>query len=136
MRPPPLLWLVLLGLSSGGAQAQSLTSPNTSPWARLESSDWVAVGAVAGATAGSFLIEEKVRAAFQQNRSEFADALERVGWWYGTPLFTVPATLLTLGAGELLDDADVTDTGVLMTQVLLSALSHSITLSERLEDAQ
>ncbi|UCF20724.1 MAG: phosphatase PAP2 family protein [Gemmatimonadota bacterium] len=71
---------------------------------------------------GSFLVEEQVREAFQENRNGVADVLERVGWWYGTPLFTVPATLLTLGAGELFNDSEVTDTGVLMSQLLLSLL--------------
>lgn len=82
----------------------------------------MAVAVAAGATAGSFLAEERVRAVFQKNRSGVADVLERVGWWYGTPLFTAPASLLTIGAGALLDDDDVRDTGVLMVQVLLSAL--------------
>jgi membrane-associated phospholipid phosphatase len=80
------------------------------------------VGVAVGATAGSFFIEESVRAAFQRNRSGAADGLERVGWWYGSPLFTVPASLLTLGAGELLDDEGVKDTGILMSQLLLTVL--------------
>ena len=82
----------------------------------------MAVGVVAGATAGSFFVEERVRAAFQENRGGVADVLERVGWWYGTPLFTVPATLITFGTGALLDDDDVKDTGVLMGELLLSVL--------------
>lgn len=80
------------------------------------------MGAAAGVTAGSFLLEERVRAAFQDNRSGVADFLERVGWWYGTPLFTAPASLLTLGAGALFDEDEVKDTGLLMSGVLLTAL--------------
>ncbi len=77
---------------------------------------------MAGATASSFLLEEKVRVAFRENRSDVADFLERVGWWYGTPLFTAPASLLTLGAGALFDADEVKDTGLLMSGVLLTAL--------------
>ncbi len=83
---------------------------------------WVAAGIVAGAASGSFLVEEEVRGLFQGHRSGVADALERVGWWYGTPLFTVPASLLTLAGGALFDDDDVRDTGLLMSGVLLSVL--------------
>lgn len=68
-------------------------------------------------------MEEKVRAAFQQNGSDVADFLERIGWWYGTPLFTVPASLLTVGAGALFDADDVLDTGILMSQLLLTVAS-------------
>ncbi len=105
-----------------GLFAQSLPHPEAVPWARWESEDWLAVGAVAGVTASSFLLEAKVRAAFQENRSEVADLLERVGWWYGTPLFTAPASLLTLGAGALFDEDEVKDTGLLMSGLLLTAL--------------
>jgi membrane-associated phospholipid phosphatase len=111
------LWTVMLWLGGGAAlHAQSIPAPDPYLTARWESSDWVAVGVVAGATA------ERVRIAFQKNRSALADVLERVGWWYGTPLFTAPASLLTIGAGALLDDNDVRDTGILMGELLLSAL--------------
>jgi membrane-associated phospholipid phosphatase len=113
--------MLVLGLATS-LQAQSIPAYQPQPWARWDSSDWLAVGAVAGVSAGSFLVEEQVRVAFQQHRSGVSDVLERVGFWYGTPLFTVPATLLTLGAGEILNDPDVSDTGVLMSQLLLSAL--------------
>ncbi len=125
MRPTPaaVLWAVLLWLGSAtGLHPQQHPQPEPSPYARWESEDWLTVGAVAGATAGSFLVEEKVRAAFQENRSGVADFFERIGWWYGTPLFTVPASLLTLGAGELFDSDDVRDTGILMSELLLTAL--------------
>ncbi len=82
----------------------------------------MAAGVLVGATAGSYLVEERVRTVFQENRSGVADVLERLGWWYGTPLFTAPASLLTIGAGALLDDDDVLDTGVLMGELLLSVL--------------
>jgi membrane-associated phospholipid phosphatase len=113
-----MLWLVL----GTRLQAQPLPALEPPLWARWESADWVAVGAVAGATAGSLLAEERVRAAFLPNGSGVADVLERVGWAYGSPLFTVPASLLTLGAGALFDADDVRDTGILMSELLLTVL--------------
>ncbi len=117
------LWLLLLWIGTGTALfAQQVSQPQSDPWARWESEDWLAAGAVAGITAGSFFLEENVRTAFQKNRSDVADFLERVGWWYGTPLFAAPASLLTLGAGALFDEDEVKDTGLLMSGVLLTAL--------------
>ncbi len=113
-----LLWL---GVATA-IHAQPLAAPDPRLSASLDSDDWLAVGVVAAATAGSFLAEENVRSVFQENRSGIADVLERVGWWYGTPLFTVPASLLTLGAGALFDDEEVKDTGILMSEFLLTAL--------------
>lgn len=103
-------------------RAQSLDALSEQPTTRWESSDWLAVGAVAGAYAGSYLLEERLRSLIQTNRSGVADALERVGSVYGSPLFTVPASLLTLGVGAALDDADVRDTGLMMGELLLSVL--------------
>lgn len=112
--------LALVIASAMHAQSLPAFEPRTA--ALWESSDWAAVGVVTAATAGSYLIEERVRVAFQQHRSGVADVLERIGWWYGTPLFTVPASLVTLGVGAALKNADVRDTGILMSEVLLSAL--------------
>ncbi len=121
--PAALLWAALLGLGAGtGLHAQHLPQPEPGPWAHWESEDWLVAGTVAGVTTGSFLVEEKIRAAFQENRSDVADLFERIGWWYGSPLFTVPASLLTLGAGELFDADDVRDTGILMSELLLTGL--------------
>jgi membrane-associated phospholipid phosphatase len=113
----------LLGFAAVTAvHAQTLAAPDPRLAANWEASDWAAVGAATAATVGSYLIEERVRAAFQANRSGVADILERVGWWYGTPLFTVPTTLVTWGTGLALNNTDVRDTGILMAEVLLSAL--------------
>jgi membrane-associated phospholipid phosphatase len=103
-------------------QAQTLGTPDPRLWTQSSTGDWLEVGVAAGATAGSYLIEEKVRVVFQENRSGVADVLERVGWWYGTPLFTVPASLLTWGAGAAFGSEDVRDTGLMMSEVMLSLL--------------
>jgi membrane-associated phospholipid phosphatase len=103
-------------------QAQSLDALAPRSTVRWDSSDWVAVGAVAGAYAGSYVVEERVRGLMLQHRSRVADGLERVGWVYGSPLFTVPASLLTLGVGAAMGDDDVRDTGLMMGELLLSVL--------------
>ncbi len=113
----------LLGLvTAGEVYGQTLPAFEPRTAALWESSDWAAVGVVTAATAGSYLIEEQVRVVFQTNRSGVADVLERVGWWYGTPLFTAPVSLLTIGAGAAFKNPDVRDTGILMAEVLVSAL--------------
>jgi hypothetical protein len=64
-----------------------------------------------------------VRDAILDAKSGFADVLERVGWWYGSPLFTVPFTLTTYAAGALFDADDVRDTGLMMAEsIVLVAL--------------
>ncbi len=117
------LWgLILLLLASSGLYAQPVPRLEPRLRASWESSDWLVLGTAAAATTGSFLAEETVRAVFQESRSGVADLLERMGWWYGSPLFTVPASLVTLGVGELFDSDDVRDTGLLMSELLLTAL--------------
>jgi len=119
-----ILWVAIVSSLpvAAAVHAQTLSEFEPRLAANWESSDWAAVGVVTAATAGSYLIEERVRVAFQEHRSGLADVLERIGWWYGTPLFTVPASLITLGAGAAFKNPDVRDTGILMSEVLLSAL--------------
>ncbi len=87
-----LLWL---GVATA-SHAQPLAAPDPRLSASLDSDDWLAVGVVAGATAGSFLVEERVRIVFQENRSGVAYVLESFVWFYGTKVFMVPASLLKL----------------------------------------
>lgn len=115
--------LAVSALCLGLAAPVAGQAPDPRLEARWDADPWLTAGAVAGVAAGSFLVEEEVRRLFQGGRSGVADALERVGWWYGTPLFTVPASLLTLAGGALFDDDDVQDTGLLMSGVLLSVLA-------------
>lgn len=94
----------------------------TPPAAAWDSGDWLAAGAVTGAYTGSYLVEERLRSLMLANRHPVADGLERIGWAYGSPLFTVPASLLTLGAGAAIGDDDVRDTGLMMGELLLTVL--------------
>jgi len=119
-----MLWMAAASGLALAAVVQAQTLPEFKPRlaANWESSDWAAVGVATAATAGSYFMEERVRVAFQEHRSGFADVLERIGWWYGTPLFTAPASLLTIGAGAAFKNPSVRDTGILMAEVLVSAL--------------
>lgn len=118
-----LLWAGVQWAGFGASLwAQSLGAPPSPPAAAWDSGDWLAAGVVAGAYTGSYLVEEPLRSLLLNNRNGVADVLERVGWAYGSPVFTVPASLLTLGIGALAEDDDVRDTGLMMGEVLLSAL--------------
>jgi membrane-associated phospholipid phosphatase len=100
------------------AVKHSISSPG-----RWQAEDWYKFSVVSGLTVGSVAVEESVRDAILDAQSGFADVLERVGWWYGSPLFTVPFTLTTYAAGALFDSHDVRDTGLMMAEsIVLVAL--------------
>jgi len=86
---------------------------------RWDSDDWLTAGVITVVTVGSTVVEEDFRRAIQGSRGKFGDALERVGFWYGTPWVTVPASLLTFGAGAAFGADGVRDTGLMMMDVLL-----------------
>jgi len=96
----------------------TLSSPG-----RWDADDWFTFAIVSGTTVGSVAVEESVRDALREARSGVGDVLERIGWWYGSPLFTVPFTLTTYTAGALFDSNDVRDTGLMMAEsIILVAL--------------
>ncbi len=98
----------------GDAFTHTLSAP-----ARWDSGQWLTFGLLAGGGVASTAFEEDLRLAVQRSRGEVGDVLERVGFWYGTPWVTVPASLLTYGAGAAFDDDGVRDTGLMMMDVLL-----------------
>jgi len=99
------------------ALGHTLSSPG-----RWDSSDWLLAGLTVGGATGAVFIEEEFRELMLNNRSGTADALERVGRLYGSPIFTAPLSLATYGLGAAFDSDGLQDTGLLMTEVLLSAL--------------
>jgi hypothetical protein len=92
----------------------TLSSPS-----RWDSSEWVAAGLITGGLAASTLFEEDLRRSIQGSRGRAGDVLERVGFCYGTPFVTVPASLMTYGAGVAFGSDGVRDTGMMMIDVLL-----------------
>jgi membrane-associated phospholipid phosphatase len=92
----------------------TLSSP-----ARWNADDWFTFAVVSSTTVASVTFEESVRDVFQAATSDVGDALERVGYWYGSPVFTVPFTVTTYTAGVLFDSDSVRDTGLMMAESLL-----------------
>ena len=86
---------------------------------RWDSGEWAAAGLITGGIVASSFFEEDLRRTIQGSRGKVGDTLERVGFWYGTPYVTIPATLLTYGAGVAFGADDVRDTGMMMIDVLL-----------------
>ena len=72
-----------------------------------------------GVVLAAVSVEENVFDYFVENKSDVADAMERVGLYYGSPLFTVPASLVTYGSGLLFHSDAVKETGVMMVEALL-----------------
>jgi membrane-associated phospholipid phosphatase len=81
--------------------------------------DLLTLGIVAATTGAAVLVEESVFEHFENNRSGFPDALERVGDIYGTPLFTGSVSLVTYGSGLLFHSTPVKETGLMMVEALL-----------------
>lgn len=96
------------------AFTHTLSSPG-----RWDTGEWVAAGLITGGLVASTAIEEDVREWVLGTRGRVGDVFERVGFWYGTPWVTVPASLLTYGAGVAFDSDGVRDTGMMMMDVLL-----------------
>jgi len=81
--------------------------------------DLLTLGIVAATTGAAVLIEESVFEHLEENRSGFADELERIGDIYGTPLFTGPLSLALYGSGHLFHSTPVKETGLMMVEALL-----------------
>jgi membrane-associated phospholipid phosphatase len=96
------------------AFTHTLSSPS-----RWDSGDWVAAGLITGGVAASSMFEEGLRKTIRGSRSQAGDVLARLGFWYGTPYVTVPATLLTYGGGLAFGSDGVRNTGMMMMDVLL-----------------
>ena len=81
--------------------------------------DLLTLGIVAATTGAAVLVEESVFEHLEENRSGFADDLERIGDIYGTPLFTGPVSLALYGSGLLFHSTPVKETGLMMVEALL-----------------
>ncbi len=97
---------------------EAFTHTVSSP-ARWDAGQWASAALVTGGLVASTAFEEDVRRSIQGSRGRVGDVLERVGFWYGTPFVTVPASLLTYVGGVAFDSDGVRDTGMMMMDVLL-----------------
>jgi hypothetical protein len=87
----------------------------SSPW-RWDKSDRKTALIYTGLVVGAVLVEEDVRSMFQRNHSGFGDTVEEIGYWYGSPGFTGPFSLLTWGAGALFDSPKIRETGMMLVE--------------------
>jgi membrane-associated phospholipid phosphatase len=127
--PVAAQWATVQNVGVTAADQRSFASDMDEVWdafthtlsapGRWDSDDWVAAGLITGGVAASTIFEGDLRNSIQGSRGKVGDVLERMGYWYGTPLVTVPATLLTYGAGVAFGSDGVRDTGMMMMDVLL-----------------
>jgi len=99
-----------------GALLHTVSGP-----AHWGAADFGTFGVWVGVTLAAVPVEESVFDYFVENRSDVADAMERVGFYYGSPLITVPVSLVTYGSGLLFHSDAVKETGVMMVEALLLA---------------
>jgi hypothetical protein len=92
---------------------QTLTSP-----LRWKTEDFVKLGGFFVLTAGSFLLENEVKNIFSKNRNKTLDDLEPVGYYYGSPLTTVPATLAIYLSGVIFNNNWLRDTGLMLAETI------------------
>jgi membrane-associated phospholipid phosphatase len=83
-----------------------------------DSGDLLTFGLWSAAVVGAVFIDMEVRDVFRRNRNDFSDAFLDVGYYYGSPTFTVPATVLTYSIGAIVKNQKVKETAVMMGELL------------------
>lgn len=71
---------------------------------------------------GAVFVDEDVREIFQKNQNETGCLIADIGNVYGGKEFTVAFSLLTYGAGAVFGAEKVRDTGMMLTDLLLTVL--------------
>ena len=97
------------------ATGHTLSSP-----ARWDGTDVLKAGLFGVGVVGSFYLDENVRTWMLDNRSPFLDAVERVGFYYGSPALMLSLTLVLYGGGAWSDNDWLMDTGVMFAGALVS----------------
>ncbi len=100
-----------LGLEAVG---HTLTSP-----LRWESRDMLLAGAVTLGSAVSFLLDDEVQSEFRRGQSSLGDALEPIGFVYGSPFTMAPVALLSYCGGAIAGNDWIQKTGLMMSEALL-----------------
>lgn len=100
--------------SAWGAFTHTVTAP-----ARWRRSDALTFAIALVATVGAVAIEEDVREFFQKNQGSVGDTFERLGFVYGSPIFTIPVSLATYTIGVFTNSNGVRETGLMMTEAML-----------------
>jgi len=84
--------------------------------------DLLTFGIWSAAVVGAVFIDMEVRDMFRRNHDSFSDAFLNIGDIYGSPAFTVPATILTYSLGAIIKNQKVKETGVMMGELLMTTL--------------
>jgi membrane-associated phospholipid phosphatase len=87
-----------------------------------DSGDLLTFGIWSAAVVGAVFIDMEVRDMFRRNQNDFSSTFLDIGYTYGSPTFTAPVTILTYTVGALIKDQKVKETGVMMTELLLTTL--------------
>jgi hypothetical protein len=83
-----------------------------------EKDDLIKLGGFIALGAGSFLLDDEVNNLFSEDRNKTFDKLEPIGYYYGSPLTTVPATLAIYLSGVTLNNRWLRDTGLMLAETI------------------
>jgi hypothetical protein len=97
------------------ATGYTLSSP-----ARWDGTDAIKAGLFGVGVVGSFSLDEDLRSWMLENRSPFLDGVERVGFYYGSPVLMLSLTVVMYGGGALSEDDWLMDTGVMFAGAMIS----------------
>ncbi|MGB2959282.1 MAG: phosphatase PAP2 family protein [Bacteroidota bacterium] len=97
------------------ATGYTLSSP-----ARWDGTDVFKAGLFGVGVVGSFYLDENARTWLLDNRSPFLDAVERVGFYYGSPALMMSLIVVMYGGGAWSDNDWLMDTGVMFAGALIS----------------
>jgi membrane-associated phospholipid phosphatase len=96
--------------------------------AHFSSGDWITLGAIAGGTSLSMLLDNDIRNVVRRNRTQTMDNVTKIGQYYGE---VVPAVSLSAGlyaAGLIFKERSVSLTGRLLAESLVYAGTINILL--------
>ncbi len=103
---------VCLALSAVG---YTLSSP-----VRWDGTDVAKAGLFTAGAVGSFYLDEDVREWMLKNRSPALDAVERIGFYYGSPVVMMSLMVVFYSTGAWCDNVWLLDTGTLFAAALMA----------------
>lgn len=103
----------------GSKFANSITDVLSSPL-NWKTNDIYSAGGFLVLSAGSFLLDDEVRNVFLKNRNSTFDKLEPVGYAYGSPVYTIPGSILFYLTGAVTKNDWIRDTGLMLTETLVA----------------
>ena len=96
-----------------GAVEQTISAPF-----QWEKDDLLKLGGFIALSAGSFLLDDEINNLLSEKSSNAMDKLEPVGYYYGSPLTTVPATLAIYLSGVTFNNKWLRDTGLMLAETI------------------